>query len=120
MMGRSLVALLALTLFVLGSSSRVRADVIDPATIHVGPGGTTGCATGGGYVFGNEVNGISGSTLDLFQESGGASSLVSSDLLILAVPKDTTGTMRSALNISSTATLDDPSGTPIPPPVTVA
>src|SRR5579862_2866332 len=120
MLGRSLVPLLSLTLLALGSSSRVRADVIDPATIHVGPGGTTGCATGGCYVFGNEVNGIPGGTLDLFQESGGANSLVSSVLLILAVPNDTNGTILSALNISSTATLDDPSGNPVPPSATVA
>src|SRR5579872_5584523 len=111
-MGRSWVLLLAVALLPLGFALQVQADVIDPATIHVGPGGTTGCATGGCYVFGNEVNGIPGGTLDLFQESGGANSLVSSVLLILAVPNDTNGTILSALNISSTATLDDPSGNP--------
>ena len=120
MTGRSLVLLFALALLTLGSASQVRADVIDPATIHVGPGGTTGCATGGCYVFGNEVNGIPDGTLDLFQESGGAHPLVSSVLLILAVPNDTTGTLLSALNVSSPATLDDSSGNPVPPPVTVA
>lgn len=119
-MGRFLGLLVALSLTTLGLVSQGHADVIDPATIHVGPGGTTGCATGGCYVFGNEVNGIPGGTLDLFQESGGANPLVSSVLLILAVPNDTTGTVLSALNVSSTATLDDPSGNPVPPPVTVA
>lgn len=119
-MGRSLVFSLALALATSVFLPQLRADVIDPATIHVGPGGTTGCATGGCYVFGNEVNGIPGGTLDIFQESGGANPLVSSVLLILAVPNDTTGTMLNALNISSTATLDDASGNPVPPPATVA
>ena len=119
-MGRFQGFLVAISLIAVFAVSQVRADVIDPATIHVGPGGTTGCATGGCYVFGNEVNGIPGGTLDLFQESGGANSLVSSVLLILAVPNDTTGNVLSALNVSSPATLDDPSGNPVPPPIPVA
>src|SRR5579862_175040 len=88
-----LLFLAALTLVSLGLPLPAQADAIDPATIHVGPGGTTGCATGGCYVFGNEVNAIPGGTLDLFQESGGAGNLVSPILLILAVPNDTTGAL---------------------------
>src|SRR5579864_203117 len=111
MSGRSLWGLLAaLGLVAVGLSLPVQADVIDPATIHVGPGGTTGCATGGCYVFGNEVNAIPGGTLDLFQESGGAGNLVSPILLILAVPNDTTGALLGSANVALLAGLDNSSG----------
>lgn len=98
----------------------LHADVIDPATIHVGPGGTTGCATGGCYVFGNEVNAIPGGTLDLFQESGGAGNLVSPILLIFAVPNDTSGSLLGAANVASLAQLDNSSGNLVSAAIPVA
>src|SRR5690348_8359911 len=106
------VTLLLLAVATLFSAPQTRADVItDPATLHIGPGGTTGCATGGCPIFGNEVNGIPDGTLDIYQNSGGAPSLLSPILLIFAVPNDTTGTALIATNVGLTATLEDGSGT---------
>lgn len=120
-MVRSFVgALVSLAVITLCLTPSARADAIDPATIHVGSGGTTGCATGGCPIFGNEVNAIPGSNLDLFQESGGAGKLVNPILLIFAVPNDTTGGLLGAGNVASPATLDNSLGNPVPPPVTVA
>src|SRR5579872_177677 len=104
-----LLFLAALTLVALCLPLPAQADAIDPATIHVGPGGTSGCATGGCYIFGNEVNAIPDGTLDLFQESGGAGKLVNSVLLIFAVPNDKTGGLLGAGNVASLAELDNSS-----------
>src|SRR5579864_7663665 len=121
MSGRSLWGLLAaLGLVAVGLSLPVQADAIDPATIHMGPGGTTECATGGCYVFGNEVNAIPDGTLDLFQESGGAGKLVNSVLLIFAVPNDKTGGLLGAGNVASLAELDNSLGNVVPPAISVA
>ena len=117
---RSLVALVYVAVVAVCLTPQVRADVIDPATIHVGPGGTTGCATGGCPIFGSEVNAIPGGAVDLFQESGGAGKLVDPILLIFAVPNDGTGSVLGAANVSSPAELDNSLGNAVPPPVTVA
>src|SRR5579872_4003249 len=118
MVRRPLLLFLAtLTLVALCLPLPAQADAIDPATIHVGPGGTTGCATGGCYVFGNDVNAIPDGTLDLFQESGGAGKLVDPILLIFAVPNDKTGNVLGSGNITSPAELDNSSGNSVQPPV---
>ena len=68
------------------------------ATIHVGSGAGTPCATGGCPVFNGETNNFGTSGLDLYQNTGGAiKDPVAPVLLILAVPNDTvTGILTSA------------------------
>lgn len=61
--------------------------VVAESTIHVGPGGTTGCALGGCPLYKGEVNGFQ-NNIDLFQNSGGAPALDSPVWLIFAVPND--------------------------------
>ncbi len=106
------VTLLLLAVATLFLAPQTHADPItDPATLHIGPGGTTGCATGGCPIFGKEVNGIPDGTLDIYQNSGGAPSLLSPILLIFAVPNDSTGTALTASSVGALATLEDGSGT---------
>ena len=64
----------------------VKADTLtDPATLHIGPGAGTSCATGcGGHP--NQIG--SGSTLDIYQNSNGASALSQPVFLILGVPNN--------------------------------
>src|SRR5579863_1398118 len=65
---------------------QAKAQSIDPATLHIGPGVGTICATGCSA----DPNLIgSGGTIDIYQNAGGAPA-VGSLLLILAVPNDTT------------------------------
>jgi len=69
-----------------------RADLLlDPATLHIGPGAGTSCATGGCPLYNNEVNAFTPGTLDIYQnanDSNGNSGGLLTDpvLLILAVP----------------------------------
>lgn len=70
--------------------------LLDPATLHIGPGVGTACQTGGCPIFGNEINAFQ-TQLDLYQNSGGASALNTPVLLIFGVPNDT----GSALNATS-------------------
>lgn len=64
-----------------------RADLLDPATLHIGPGAGTTCAEGGCPLYNNEVNGITAGKLDIFQQSNGGGTLLTDPvLLILAVP----------------------------------
>lgn len=88
-------------------------DLTDPATLHTGTGSGTSCATGGCFVFGgNEVNGFTGHTIDIFQQSGGASALHDPWLLILGVPNVNNPTMFSNASITAvTATNTYPGGT---------
>lgn len=106
------VSLLLLAVAMLCIAPPAQAGTItDPATLHIGPGGTTGCATGGCPIFGSELNGIPDGTLDIYQNSGGAPNLLSPVLLILAVPNDSTGTDLTAASIGATASLENSSGT---------
>jgi hypothetical protein len=87
-------------------------DLDDPATLHTGTGAGTSCATGGCFVFGNEVNGFTGHTIDIFQQSNGAGTLHDPWLLILAVPNVNSPTFFSNASITSvTATNTYPGGT---------
>ncbi len=81
------------------ASSSGWAQLLDPATIHVGPGVGTACQTGGCPIFGSEVNAYQ-TQLDLYQNSGGAAALNAPVLLIFGVPNDA-GSALNAGSISS-------------------
>lgn len=103
------VLLFALLFIALGSLIIVP-QVLAESTIHVGPGGTTGCALGGCPLFNNEVNGFT-TSIDLFQTSGGAPALDPTIWLIFAVPNDTSkGTALSISNLTSAVLNDAGSG----------
>jgi PEP-CTERM motif len=85
---------------------QTKAQGVDPATLHIGPGYGTPCAMG----CGGEPNLIgSGGTVDIYQQSGGATPLDNGTvLLILAVPNytgalSTTGATATFYNPGSTA-----------------
>jgi hypothetical protein len=62
---------------------QTKAQVVDPSTLHIGPGVGTICATGCSA----DPNQIATGTVDIFQESGGATPLDNGTVfLILAVP----------------------------------
>ncbi len=87
----------------LGSLLLVPGAVADPSVIHVGPGGTSGCAEGGCYLYNHkEVNGF-GNNLDFFMESGGPKTGLDSPVwLIFAVPNDTNkGGLLSLSNLTA-------------------
>src|SRR3954462_2476542 len=87
-------------------------ELDDPATLHTGTGSGTACATGGCFVFGNEVNGFTGHTVDIYQQSGSASALHDPWLLILGVPNVNNPHLFSNASITSvTATNTYPGGT---------
>src|SRR5437764_1039091 len=87
-------------------------ELDDPATLHTGPGAGSPCATGGCPIYGNEVNAITGNTVDLFQQSGGADTLNVPFLLILGVPNATNPNIFSNNSITSvTSTNAYPGGT---------
>jgi len=76
------------TCFTLVCSYQINAQTkTDPATLHIGAGAGTPCAMG----CGGDPNLIgSGNTVDIYQNSGGADTLLTPLLLIVAVPNDTT------------------------------
>jgi hypothetical protein len=93
-----LAALVAAAAVAFGASG-ASAQLLDPATLHIGPGAGTTCATGGGgagcpYLYqGTEVNAIGAGSLDIYQNSNGAPSLNSPVLLILGVPNNPTNSI---------------------------
>jgi hypothetical protein len=98
------VAMVATTLL----ASRASAT----ATLHIGPGANTSCATGGCPIFiggtlDGEVNNIEPTQLDIYQNSGGAPVLDNPVLLILSVPNNISAP--SALSASLYAPYPDPS-----------
>ena len=76
-------------------------DLDDPATLHTGTGAGTSCATGGCYVKGGEVNGFTGNTIDIYQNSASASTLNNPWLLILGVPNANNPALFSNASIGS-------------------
>jgi len=93
------VSAAALWLMTAASAS---AQIIDPSTLHIGNGVTGSCPTGGCPTFNQNLNGPGSNELnqystqlDLYQTSGGQSTLLNDPvLLILGVPNDTaTGTL---------------------------
>lgn len=75
-------------------------QVVAESTIHVGPGGTTGCALGGCYLYKGETNGFQ-NNVDLYLNSAGTGALDSPIWLIFAVPNDTTGKALSLGNVTA-------------------
>ena len=66
-------------------AAQTKADAVDPSTLHIGAGAGTPCAVGcGGHP--NLIG--TGSTVDIYQNSGGASALSQPVFLILGVPND--------------------------------
>lgn len=82
---RLLIRCLAVTIVMLVPSLS-RAAILDPATLHIGPGAGTACATG----CGGDPNSLpSKFDLDIYQNSGGAGTLDNPVLLILGIPNYT-------------------------------
>lgn len=81
-----------LTLLLIAITVVCWAEPIDPATLHIGPGAGLPCDTGGCPIYGTELNALGGSRLDIYQNSGGAETLVSPLLLILGIPGTTAST----------------------------
>lgn len=82
------------------------------STLHIGPGAGTACATGGCPIFGTEINAIGPTSLDVYQNQGGATTLTSPFLLILGVPNVTNPTEFSNSTITGvTSTNPYPGGT---------
>jgi PEP-CTERM motif len=81
---------LSLAVMMLWGSALVRADsgLTDPATLHIGPGAGTACATG----CGGDPNLVgTGNNIDIYQQGGGTTDTVNQPiLLILGVANDTT------------------------------
>src|SRR5262245_1178426 len=81
---------LSVAIVMLLGSALVMADsgLTDPATLHIGPGAGTACATG----CGGDPNLVgSGNNIDIYQQAGGATDTVNSPiLLILGVANNTT------------------------------
>ena len=86
--------------------------VLAESTIHVGPGGTSGCALGGCYLYHGETNGFQ-NHIDLFQASAGAPALDSPVWLIFAVPNDN-GHSLNAGNLTAAFLNQAPGYAPIP------
>ena len=121
-MNRKLVIALLVLAFSFGTA-KLYADEIppddiifeDPATLHIGPGAGTPCATG----CGGDPNSIPSPTLgpthvDIYQNSGGAPLLNQPVLLILAVPNTTNPALFSNSSITSVKTYNPyPGGTPV-------
>lgn len=84
-----------------------------PATLHIGSGYGTTCATGGCPIYNTEVNNIGTpvtgtpytGNMDVYQNSGGASAL-GGLLLIFGVANDTSGTVLDANSLSDLSLID--------------
>ncbi len=75
--------LLRLALVLCATALTLWGDPIDPATLHIGPGAGTACATG----CGGDPNAISSSRLDIYQnQSGSTGNIQGPLLLILGIP----------------------------------
>lgn len=90
----------------------------DPATLHIGPGAGTTCATGGCPIFiggalNNEVNNFDATGLDIYQNSNGAKALVDPVLLILAIPNNTVSLTAGAITSASLYAPYPGSATPV-------
>jgi hypothetical protein len=86
---RTLTLGMAVCCLALLCAAQAKADSLtddDPSTLHIGPGAGTACATG----CKGDPNLIgTGSSLDIYQNSGGAPNLSQPLLLILGVPNNT-------------------------------
>jgi hypothetical protein len=75
----------------LGPAPLVAQTFEDPATLHIGPGAGTSCAMG----CAGDPNKVGSNTIDIYQNSGGAPTLTTPLLLIVAIPNDTTNLFSS-------------------------
>jgi hypothetical protein len=83
----SLCLSLALMVFLGSAFARANSTLTDPSTLQIGTGAGTACATG----CGGDPNLVSGTNIDIYQQSGGATDTVAEPLfLILGVANDTT------------------------------
>lgn len=94
-------------------------QLTDPATLHIGPGANTACATGGCPIFiggalNGEVNNIGSTQLDIYQNSNGAQALASPVLLILAVPDNSVSLTGGSVTAASLFAPYPGSATPVP------
>src|SRR4051794_10139138 len=72
------------------------AQLIDPATLDIGSGAGTPCATG----CAGDPNQITRKDFDVYQNSGAANALTSPLLIILGIP-DYTGTAKSIRSVTA-------------------
>lgn len=63
----------------------------DPEVLHIGTGVGTPCQSGGCYVYGNEVNGVGTTTVDIWENGNGQPALINPVLLIIGIPNATSG-----------------------------
>lgn len=108
----STIRLVSVCAFAMVASIFLASRASATATLHIGPGANTGCATGGCPIFiggalNGEVNNIEPTQLDIYQNSGGAPALDSPVLLILSVPNNIIAP--NALSASLYAPYPDPS-----------
>lgn len=83
---KSLIALLMLWSTTLPTAwAQTIPPLLDPATLHIGPGAGTPCATG----CAGDPNLVGTAGVDIYQNSGGAPNLFDPVLLILGVPNST-------------------------------
>jgi hypothetical protein len=93
-------------------SGALAGPLIDPSTLHIGPGANTTCATGGCPIFiggalNGEVNAIGPAELDIYQNQANAPGLDNPILLLLAVPNNIT--IPDVVSASLFAPYPDPS-----------
>jgi hypothetical protein len=106
------VALLAMSAMSWADDITDPSQLDDPATLHTGTGSGTSCATGGCFVYGNEVNGFTGNKIDIYQQSSSAATLHDPWLLIIGVPNTTNANLFSTSSISSVSSINTyPGGT---------
>jgi hypothetical protein len=89
------------------------AAILDPATLHLGPGTNPGC-TGNQQITGcaGDPNVVTGNLVTIYQNSGGASPLITPQLLFLAVPNDSTDLLGATNPISGVTYINPfPGGT---------
>jgi hypothetical protein len=116
----SLLVLAAAAALALGTTSALAIPMpASSATLHVGSGAGTPCATGGCPIgtgsFVGEVNALGTGSFSLFLNSGGAPNLNAPVLLLVGVPNGSSGTAIGASNVGAVATEYDPYGSPLPP-----
>ena len=90
------------------SSARGDEIFLDPATLHIGPGAGTPCATG----CAGDPNLVGTSQIDIYQNTAGAPALSSPLLLILGVPNDPTNLFGSTVPINGVTWYNPYSGYP--------
>lgn len=111
-MGKLLsIAETGLLLGVLCAPAQAGTLLLDPSTLFIGSGQGTPCATGGCPLINGELNNFGPTTLDIYQNQGGASGLQNPILLILGVPNNSKAPSAASAKLYTPATASMPSGT---------